>query len=482
MSFMLGAEPSDWARRWPHGSGILAGGWTLQQSLHERRAGARRSPRSEAAGCACRACGRPSPGVAPGSAPARRGGAAGGLLLLAAVGDQAGAPVQLQRRRGDAFRAARGRRSSATTSTRTTSSTRRRTRTCCTSCSSCGSGARTRSHRAYTSDPTAVFVVARVVAAVLGTVRGVAHVPGRRAAVRPPGGPARGRDHGVRVPAGLLQPPGAQRRPHAGSGGAVAVRVGGRAAPRPHARLRDRRHRNRARAAHEVHGRDHARVPARGGGVRSGRRGSRDGARRVAAGWRCCSRSARSCSPTRTRRSIHRRSSSGVSQQASPGGGTEPVKLGTTAGSGIDYYLWTFTWGLGWGPALAAVGGAVLLLVRRRIATALVLLPAPIAFIIFMGDQQRFFGRWLMPIFPIVAVLGGVRRDRAGTGSVAAARRSARPAGGAGVARGRDHRRAAARAEHRRRHPQRRRPVPTRHAQPRAGVDGRPHPGRERRS
>ena len=36
---------------------------------------------------------------------------------------------------------------------------------------------------------------------------------------------------------------------------------------------------------------------------------------------------------------------------------------------------------------------------------ALVLLPAPIAFIIFMGDQQRFFGRWLMPIFPIVALL-----------------------------------------------------------------------------
>jgi hypothetical protein len=97
---------------------------------------------------------------------------------------------------------------------------------------------------------------------------------------------------------------------------------------------------------------------------------------------------------------------SGVSQQASEAAGTEPVKLGSNPGSGIYYYLWTFTWGLGWGPALAAVGGAVLLVVRRRIATALVLLPAPIVFIIFMGDQQRFFGRWLMPIFPIVAVLG----------------------------------------------------------------------------
>jgi hypothetical protein len=71
----------------------------------------------------------------------------------------------------------------------------------------------------------------------------------------------------------------------------------------------------------------------------------------------------------------------------------------------VGYYLWTFTWGLGWGPALAAIAGAVMLLVRRRLAMALVLLPAPIAFIIFMGNQQRFFGRWLMPIFPVVAIL-----------------------------------------------------------------------------
>jgi len=94
----------------------------------------------------------------------------------------------------------------------------------------------------------------------------------------------------------------------------------------------------------------------------------------------------------------------GISAQASIAAGA--VKLGTTASSGTGYYLWTFTWGLGWVPTLAALGGSVLLLARRRLATALVLLPAPIAFIIFMGDQQRFFGRWLMPIFPIVALLG----------------------------------------------------------------------------
>ncbi|HZU39662.1 MAG TPA: glycosyltransferase family 39 protein, partial [Solirubrobacteraceae bacterium] len=94
----------------------------------------------------------------------------------------------------------------------------------------------------------------------------------------------------------------------------------------------------------------------------------------------------------------------GVSQQASLAAGSDPVKLGSH-GSGLAYYLWTLTWGFGWVPALAALGGALLLLARRRIGMALVLIPAPIAFTIFMGDQQRFFGRWLMPIFPILAVL-----------------------------------------------------------------------------
>jgi hypothetical protein len=105
----------------------------------------------------------------------------------------------------------------------------------------------------------------------------------------------------------------------------------------------------------------------------------------------------------------------GVATQQSLAGGADPVKLGTTAGSGTAYYIWTFTWGLGWAPSIAALGGSVLLLARRRLAMALVLLPAPIAFIIYMGDQQRFFGRWLMPIFPIVALLaayGGVELVR----------------------------------------------------------------------
>jgi hypothetical protein len=95
----------------------------------------------------------------------------------------------------------------------------------------------------------------------------------------------------------------------------------------------------------------------------------------------------------------------GLSQQASLAAGSDPFKLGAHHGSGTAYYMWTFTWGLGWGPSLAALGGAALLLARRKLGLALVLIPAPILFIIFMGDQQRFFGRWLMPIFPLVAIL-----------------------------------------------------------------------------
>jgi hypothetical protein len=98
---------------------------------------------------------------------------------------------------------------------------------------------------------------------------------------------------------------------------------------------------------------------------------------------------------------------SGVGQQASAAAGADPVKLGTRPGSGFTYYLWTFTWGLGWGPTIAALGGTTLLVARRRGGTLLMFVPACVFFIIFMGDQQRFFGRWVMPIFPVVALLGG---------------------------------------------------------------------------
>ena len=100
----------------------------------------------------------------------------------------------------------------------------------------------------------------------------------------------------------------------------------------------------------------------------------------------------------------------GLSEQSSAsrdGGG----KLGLTQENGLLYYLWTATWGLGWIPALAAVAGAVLL-VRDDRRAALALLPAIAVFLVFMGIQDRFFARWLLPLYPLLALLaayGAVR-------------------------------------------------------------------------
>ncbi|HMJ02731.1 MAG TPA: glycosyltransferase family 39 protein, partial [Conexibacter sp.] len=94
----------------------------------------------------------------------------------------------------------------------------------------------------------------------------------------------------------------------------------------------------------------------------------------------------------------------GVARQRTLTSGEELAKLGLTQENGVLYYLWTLTWGLGWIPALAALGGAVRLLVRDR-RLALVLLPAPVLFVLFMGLQERYFGRWLLPVLPIAVLL-----------------------------------------------------------------------------
>lgn len=79
-------------------------------------------------------------------------------------------------------------------------------------------------------------------------------------------------------------------------------------------------------------------------------------------------------------------------------------KLGLTHGSGVLYYLWAATWGVGWAPSIAAlVGLAWLWFADRRLL--LVFVPALVAYLLFMGVQGRYFGRWLMPIVPLICVL-----------------------------------------------------------------------------
>jgi 4-amino-4-deoxy-L-arabinose transferase-like glycosyltransferase len=91
---------------------------------------------------------------------------------------------------------------------------------------------------------------------------------------------------------------------------------------------------------------------------------------------------------------------SGQSAQA------DTAKLGQDDTYGWLYYIGTLTWGFGWLPLLAAAAGAVLLL-RRDWRLGLLLVAFPVCFYLYMGAQGRFFGRWLLPIYPALCVLAG---------------------------------------------------------------------------
>ncbi len=79
-------------------------------------------------------------------------------------------------------------------------------------------------------------------------------------------------------------------------------------------------------------------------------------------------------------------------------------KLGAPKQGGLVYYLWSLGWGLGWVPAVFALGGA-LSIWRAKPRLGWLLVPAPLAFLAFMGLQGRYFGRWLLPIFPLLCLL-----------------------------------------------------------------------------
>ncbi|MDE3070000.1 MAG: glycosyltransferase family 39 protein, partial [Acidobacteriota bacterium] len=79
-------------------------------------------------------------------------------------------------------------------------------------------------------------------------------------------------------------------------------------------------------------------------------------------------------------------------------------KLGAPHEPTIVYYLWSFTWGLGWLPALAALGGLFTAYRRARPAW-LLLVPMSLLYLLYMSTQGRAFGRWLMPILPVACLL-----------------------------------------------------------------------------
>jgi Dolichyl-phosphate-mannose-protein mannosyltransferase len=87
-------------------------------------------------------------------------------------------------------------------------------------------------------------------------------------------------------------------------------------------------------------------------------------------------------------------------------------KLGLDYDSGLLYYVWVLTWGFGWVPLAAAVAGAVRAF-AEDVRRALFLVPWPVVLMVYMGTQERFFGRWLLPAFPALALLAGLAVVRA---------------------------------------------------------------------
>jgi hypothetical protein len=79
---------------------------------------------------------------------------------------------------------------------------------------------------------------------------------------------------------------------------------------------------------------------------------------------------------------------------------------------GVSYYLDSLTWGLGWAAAIAALVGAALEL-RRNLVRGLMLIAVPLALFVYLSVQSRYFGRWLLPAYPALAMLAAVAIGRA---------------------------------------------------------------------
>ena len=100
-------------------------------------------------------------------------------------------------------------------------------------------------------------------------------------------------------------------------------------------------------------------------------------------------------------------------------------KLGLTQSNGYVYYLWSFGWGLGWVPLVLAAGAAVRLWFDESRLVG-ILVPPVVLFVLFMGSQERYFGRWLLPVFPMVCILAAYAAIEL-VDLVAAARPSLKP-------------------------------------------------------
>src|SRR4051794_16577266 len=92
-------------------------------------------------------------------------------------------------------------------------------------------------------------------------------------------------------------------------------------------------------------------------------------------------------------------------EQAQAAGEIE--KLGQAQQGGFSYYFHTLGWGFGWAALVAAVAGA-LLEIRRDRWRGLILVIFPITLFLYMSIQTRYFGRWLLMMYPLLALFAGI--------------------------------------------------------------------------
>ena len=87
------------------------------------------------------------------------------------------------------------------------------------------------------------------------------------------------------------------------------------------------------------------------------------------------------------------------------------AKAGQPPENRLAFYLRSLTWGLGVGAALAAAGG-LWWEIRRDPVRALLLALLPVLFVVYLAGAERFFARWLLPAYPVLALLAGVALAR----------------------------------------------------------------------
>jgi 4-amino-4-deoxy-L-arabinose transferase-like glycosyltransferase len=82
-----------------------------------------------------------------------------------------------------------------------------------------------------------------------------------------------------------------------------------------------------------------------------------------------------------------------------------PALLGQPERNGWLYYVTSSRWALGVIPALLAFAGGIVLLVRGRRREAVVLGSLVVLYWLYMGSQSRFYARWMLPLYPTLAIL-----------------------------------------------------------------------------